>query len=369
VAASGKEKGRSSSSAGAVAPLRIQRPKLADVARKAGVAINTASMILNNRPNCWASESTRKRVLDAAQQLAYRPNRMALAVKRGRFDTIGLIVPDLNNPFFMSLADQIEQAAEALGCDLLVEHSRVNLQREVHCLESILDRQVDGIIACLMDPPRQSDVLKKQLKFGVPIVVAGPQGKKPLPVDLISVDVASGLRRALLYLKRLGHTRIAFIRALAEDHGDKLRQRAFFEVASELDLGFAGIDLSAESSDHSLAGARAAFQRLITKPRDKRPTAVVGLNDLCALGAMRGAQEVGLRVPQDLSIIGVDNIAFCEYTTPSLTTISQPIREIAQQVVRMLFQRVNGQGTAEPRVKTLPSKLILRESSGSAPQD
>ena len=333
------------------------------------MAINTASMILNNRPNCWAAEATRKRVLAAAEQLAYRPNRIALAVKRGRFDTIGLIVPDLNNPFFMSLADQIEQAAEARGCDLLVEHSRVDLKREVRCLESILDRQVDGIIACLMDPPMQSDVLKKQIKFGVPIVVAGPEGRKPLPVDLISVDVAGGLRRALLCLKRMGHSRVAFIRALAENQGDNLRQQVFFQVASEPELGFAGIDLSAESSDHSLAGARAAFHRLITKPRDKRPTAVVGLNDLCALGAMRGAQEVGLRIPQDMSIIGVDNIAFCEYTSPSLTTIAQPVRAIAQQTVRLLFQRINGQGAAEPQVKKLTSKLILRESSGPAPQN
>jgi DNA-binding LacI/PurR family transcriptional regulator len=335
----------------------------------AGVAINTASVILNNRPNCWAAEDTRKRVLAAAEQLAYRPNRMALAVKRGRFDTIGLIVPDLNNPFFMSLADQIEQAAEAHGCDLLVEHSRVDLQREVQCLESILDRQVDGIIACLMDPPMQSDVLKKQIKFGVPIVVAGPQGQKPLPVDLVSVDITSSLRRALLYLKRLGHTRVAFIRALAENQGDNLRQQLFFQVAREPELGFAELDLSAESSDHSLAGARAAFQRLMTKTRDKRPTAVVGLNDLCALGAMRGAQEFGLRIPQDLSIIGVDNIAFCEYTSPSLTTIAQPIREIAQETVRMLLQRINGQGAPEPQVKQLTSKLIRRESSGYAPKD
>ena len=362
------EKQKKHSADGAGPHLLVRRPKLADVAHAAGVAINTASMILNDRPNCWASETTRKRVLAAAQRLAYRPNRIALAVKRGRFDTLGLIVPDLNNPFFTSLADQIEQAAEARGCDLVVEHSRVDLKREVHCLESILDRQVDGIIACLMDPPFQSDVLKKQLKFGVPIVVAGPEGRQPLPVDLVTVDVDGGLRRALSYLKRKGHTRIAFIRALAENQGDNLRQETFFRIAAELDLGFAGADVSAESSDHSLAGARAAFQRLITKCRNKRPTAVVGLNDLCALGALRGAQEAGLHVPRDLSIIGVDNISSCEYITPSLTTISQPVREIALHAVKMLCQRINGQGASEPTVKKLPSKLILRESSGSAPQ-
>ncbi len=342
-----------------------RRPRLVDVAKICGVAPNTASMILNQRPNCWASESTKQKVIQVAQKLGYRPSRIALAVRRGRYDTIGLIVPDLNNPFFMNLAHQLEIAVEARGCDLIIEHSRFDLMREERCLDTILDRHVDGIIACLIDPHALGKVLQKKLKHGVPIVVAGPRVRHLLPVDMVTVDFEDGLRQALLYLKEFGHTRIGFIRALAQNQVDT-RQEFFFQVATR--LGFQPKDLSLEASDQTLVGAKDAFNRLIRNPGRARPTAVIGLNDLCAIGALRGAWEARLRVPEDLSIIGVDNIFLCDYTCPALTTIAQPVREIGLQAVQMLFDRIDNKTKANPKEKVLSSKLIIRESAGKAPQ-
>jgi LacI family transcriptional regulator len=344
--------------------MHVQRPRLADVSKAAGVATNTASMILNDRPNCWASEATRKRVLDEASRLGYRPNRIALAVKKRRFDTLGLIVPDLNNPFFMNLACQIEEAAEARGCDLIIEHSRVDLLREINCLESILDRQVDGIIACLIDPPAHESLLRSHLKYGVPMVVAGQRGPRPLPVDLITVDFEGGLEQALTYLRQSGHSRVGFIRALAENQADNGRQEIFLNVARR--LGFDEKDLHVEPSDHSMTGAKAAFHRLIEGRKDHMPTAVIGLNDLCGLGALRGAHDAGLQVPRDLSVIGVDDIALCKLLNPSLTSIAQPIHEIGQYAVDMLFDRIEGKTKDGPREKVLSSNLVLRESTGPA---
>ena len=341
-----------------------QRPRLVDVAKASGVATNTASMILNQRSNCWASEATKKKVREVADKLGYRPNRIALAVQRGRYNTIGLIITDLNNPFFSHFAYQLELAAEKKGCDLIIEHSRFNLDRESRCLNNLLDRQVDGIIACLIDPIAQRKILEEKIKYGVPIVVIGSRAVPPLPVDSIGTDFEDGLKQALLHLKELGHSRVGFIRTLAQNQVDT-RQEVFFTLATR--LGFAARDLTVEASDQSLAGAKEAFNRLIKNP-ERRPTAVIGLNDLCAIASLRGAWEAGIHVPKDISVIGVDNILLSDYTCPSLTTISQPLWEIGLQSVEMLLDRVLGKTKGGPKEKTLPSKLILRESTGHAPQ-
>jgi Transcriptional regulators len=323
-------------------------------------------MILNKRPNCWAAESTKEKVITAARDLGYRPSRLALAVRRGRYDSIGLIVPDVNNPFFMSLAHQLELAVESQGCDLIVEHSRFDLRREEHCLDTILDRHVDGIIACLIDPHAHREVLQNKLKHGVPIVVAGPNVRHALPVDQVAVDFEDGLRQALLYLKELGHARVGFIRALAQNQVDP-RENYFLKVARG--LGFQGRNLTLEASDQTLAGAMDAFNRLIRGPRQLRPTAIIALNDLCAIVALRGAREAGLRVPEDVSVIGADNILLCNYTCPALTTIAQPVRDIGLEAVQMLFDRINRKTKAGPRKKVLSSKLVIRESVAKAPAD
>ena len=339
------------------------RPRLVDVAKAAGVATNTASMILNQRPNCWASDVTKKKVKEAADRLGYRPNRIALAVQRGRYNTIGLMITDLNNPFFSHFASQLELAAEKKGFDLIIEHSRFDLDRENRCLNNLLDRQVDGIIAHLVDPHAQRGILEEKIKYGVPILVLGPQTNSPLPVDSIATDFEDGLTQALLHLKELGHSRIGFIRTLAKNQLD-FRQDGFFTVATR--LGFAAKDLSFEASDQSLAGAKDAFNRLIKDPQ-RKPTAVIGLNDLCAIASLRGAWEAGLRVPQDISVIGFDNILLSDYTCPSLTTIAQPISQICLEAMEILLDRILGKNKGAPAPKTLSSKLIIRESTGHAP--
>ena len=339
------------------------RPRLVDVAKAAGVATNTASMILNQRPNCWASDVTKQKVKEAADRLGYRPSRIALAVQRGRYNTIGLMITDLNNPFFSHFASQLEYAAEKKGFDLIIEHSRFDLDRENRCLNNLLDRQVDGIIAHLVDPHAQRGILEEKIKYGVPILVLGPQTDSPLPVDSIATDFEDGLTQALLHLKELGHSRVGFIRTLAKNQVD-FRQDGFFTVATR--LGFAARDLSFESSDQSLASVKDAFNRLI-KDTQRKPTAVIGLNDLCAIASLRGAWEAGLRVPQDISVIGFDNILLSDYTCPSLTTIAQPISQICLEAMEILLDRILGKNKGAPAPKTLSSKLIIRESTGHAP--
>lgn len=122
--------------------------RLKEVAARAGVAVNTASTILNRRPNSWASKETEARVFKAAEDLGYRPNRAALGLRSGKFHTVALLIPDLHNPFYTAFADLLEVEVEKHGYDLLIESWRTDLDRERHCLSDIIDRQVDGVAAC-----------------------------------------------------------------------------------------------------------------------------------------------------------------------------------------------------------------------------
>src|SRR5688572_10183416 len=138
--------------------------RLKDVAARAGVAINTASTILNRRPNSWASKETEERVFRAAQELGYKPNRAAVALRSGKFNSIALLIPDLHNPFYCAFADLLEREAEKRNYDLLVESWRTDLDRERHCLEDIVDREVDGVAAMLSDNPPHRAFLAEQFK-------------------------------------------------------------------------------------------------------------------------------------------------------------------------------------------------------------
>ena len=146
------------------------RARLIDVAARAGVAPNTASTILNNRPDSWASKETRERVLLAAKELNYRPSKAALGVRLGRYKTIGLVVPDLHNPFYPVLADYLDQAVSAHGYDLILEHSRNDLAAEQHSFRSIIDRQVDGVALIVSDPDLHRPFLAGLAVGGPPAV-------------------------------------------------------------------------------------------------------------------------------------------------------------------------------------------------------
>lgn len=181
------------------------KARLKDVAARAGVAVNTASTILNRRPNSWASKETSERVFAAAGELGYKPNRAAVALRSGKFNAIGLLIPDLHNPFYTSFADLIEEEADKRGYDVILESWRVNLAREAHCLHDLLDRQIDGIATFLSDQVVHHDFLSEQFQRRRPIVAIHNTGGEPLPVDCVLTDFSGGLRAAVEALYSRGH--------------------------------------------------------------------------------------------------------------------------------------------------------------------
>ncbi|HAZ00274.1 MAG TPA: hypothetical protein DCY38_05755 [Opitutae bacterium] len=338
------------------------RARLKDVAAKAGVAPNTASTILNRRPNSWASKETEQRVFDAAKELGYRPSRAALGLRMGSFKTIGLVIPDLHNPYYTAFADRFERKLRDHGYDLIVEHSRNNIEFEMHCLESILDRQIDAVTYFVSDFDRHIDFLKTAKKAGKAVV--GMTGlsaaEDPFPFDSVEIDFSVGLIDAVEHLLALGHENFAFLCALAagQEAGD--RPQVFNEMLKERGIPEGNNVFIA--CTHKMANVYEVFKRFLLEAGDDCPTALIAMNDLSAIGAIRAAEDAGLRVPEDLSVIGVDNIPLGDYLHRKLTTIEQPIEAMAESAVRMLLKRLSDQ-EIDFQTMRFDSKLIIKETT------
>ncbi len=339
-----------------------KRVRLKDVAERAGVAVNTASTILNRRPNSWASQATVERVFAAAKELGYRPNRAAVALQSGRFHSIGLLVADLNNPYFTHAASLFGEAVERLGYDLVVESWRTDLAREAKLLRDFSERNVDGIVAFVSDVDTHRELFAEQAAAGVPFVVLAMPGAGDVPVDLVMPDFATGLDQAAGALHADGHRRFAFLDARSEGQRVGKRPALFESKVETLEDATLEILQSGPSIDEARSTMKPVLQRA------DRPTAVVALNDLTAIGVMRAAIDAGLRVPDDLSVVGIDGIPLGEHLTIALSSVVQPHSDIAAKAVEFLMSRIEGEEAA-PRRAEFETRFLARESSGAAPTD
>jgi len=342
------------------------RARLKDVAERAGVATNTASTILNRRPNSWASKETAARVFKAAEDLGYKPSRAALGLRLGCFKTVGLVIPDLQNPVYTTFADLLAKKMGDNGYDLILEHSRTDVQHEKHCLESILDRQVDAVTYFVSDLNSHLKYLELAAKTSKHVVALTGPSEEPFPFDAVEMDFSGGIIAAVEHLLGLGHKHFAFLCALAkgQDAGD--RPEVFNRLLKER-----GIPESQNSfipCAHDLQSARNAFGAFLDEFPGERPTALIAMNDLTAIGAMRAASERGIRVPEDLSVIGVDNITLGEYLPRQLSTIAQPLDDLANATAELLLRRLQaGKDELEPKSIQLEAKLLIKETT-AAPQ-
>jgi len=344
------------------------RVRLKDVAAKAGVAVNTASTILNRRPNSWASKETEERVFAAAAEMGYRPNKTARALRSGRFHTIGLIIQDVTNPFFCTIADELEAAVEARGYDLLVESCRSTLDREKHLLHELVDLEVDGTVLWLSNNETYREELTDMFAKKMPVVALGNGVPDiALPTDAVLSDFTQGLQDAVKDLLARGHRRFAFLSAQAEGTDDGSRSEIFQQM-----LNAAGIPSSAIHllhTGHRIDQAYHTFLGFLQQNKKQRPTAVVAMNDIAAVACMRAAVEAGLSVPGDLSIVGVDDIPLCEYLPTTLSSIRQRYKKITQEAADLLIQRIEQPDAAEvsqPRQVIFPTIYTPRESVGPA---
>ncbi len=343
-----------------------------DVARTAGVSMSTVSHVLTgNRP---ISEATRARVLEAVGKLGYRPNQLAQGLVSKSSHSIGLLVPDLANPFFSSIAEAMEIAAHDSGYSVILCNTNLDPAREADYLAVLLGRQVDGL---LYFPGTRvpNPALMNAVATGVPVIIVDER------IDNLSgvfVDNFDGGRQVGKLLGDLGHRSILFIGGLEglPTVSDRFEGLKAGLAASRVELEALHTRFGEYRATHGYEAVHAcAREGIFAAKAPTRPTAVVAANDMIALGALRALRELHLRVPQDCSLVGFDGVELTSLITPSLTTVQQPSGKVAQSAVHLLLSRMgrddhnkddNGAFRDTSHI-ILPVTLIVRESVAAPP--
>lgn len=329
-----------------------------DIARALGISHSTVSRALNGDPRI--SAETRRRVAEAARRLGYQPNLSGRGLAQGKVFSVGLVIPDVAEPFFGRVVSGVSQVTYPAGFNLVLYLTYADRQRELAALEQIGHGRVDGMIVMARKAGKQAILGLR--RHGVPIVLL-IETVRDSGFDAVRADNEGGALQAVRHLLALGHRRIAVITGPghAADARERLRgyRRAMLEAGVDPDqegLVYAG-DFTEER------GARAVDKMLRLSP-ERRPTAVFALNDAAALGAMNRLARHGLRVPEDVAVVGFDDMPFARYVHPGLTTVRQPIEELGRAAAELLLGRIRGEAT-EPREVVLGTELVVRESCGA----
>ncbi len=319
---------------------------LTDVARRAGASTAVVSYVMNNGPRPVAPE-TRERVLAAAAELNYRPNRIARALRSHTTGVMGLVLADASNPFFGSLARHVEEALGERDKLTLIGNAGFSADRQEHVVERFLAAQVDGLIIVSADGG--PDVAAQAEAAGVPAVYVHNQPESARS-PVVAADNDAAVHDALAHLRSHGHTQAAFLTG-SHDVGPVGRRRHAWEGA------VAGTDARLLRCDYTRAAAAELTQRLTAQ--DAMPPAVVTATDEQAIGVLAGADAAGLSVPDQLALISLDGTPDSAYTAPALTVTEQPLRAMAERAVRLLID--DAPRSPEPHAA---ASLVVRRSCG-----
>ncbi len=325
-----------------------------DVAARAGVSTTTVSHVVNQTRK--VDPDTAARVEAAIEELGYRPNALARSMRRGRTQTVGIILPDISNPFFGDLARSVEDHMFEAGYSTIICNSDGDERKETTYLDVLLSKKVDGLLLVAASQP--SEHLRRLVESGPPTIVVDRE-LGDLPVPQVLVENHRGGYLAGRHLLELGHTRIGVIAGPGGTGTSARRLEGFRGAIDE-----AGVDIPEERifrGDFRAASGRAALEAWLRG--GSLPSAVFAENDLMAVGALSAAHAAAIDVPRDLSVVGFDGIAFGADVTPPLTTVAQSTNDVAAAAVEMLFERLRD-GEATPRRVELPVALLVRGSSG-----
>ncbi|EWY41574.1 LacI family transcriptional regulator [Skermanella stibiiresistens SB22] len=331
------------------------RPTILDLAAACGVSPATVSNALADKPNVKAS--TREMVRRKAAEMGYHASATARGLRLGRSWSIGLVVGDIANPFVPEVVRGVEDVVWRARKNLILCNTDFQADKKTAYVRSLLDKNIEGLIV-LSQVLSPSDMRLVEAA-DVPLVTVN-RGTPGYTSDYVGIDNHAGVRMAMDYLVGLGHRRIGFIKGLPSSNSALDRFAAYTEAVerhgldSDPSLVMPG-DYDMESGD---SGARAIMASAIP------PTAIVAANDQMALGALGALHELGLRVPDDVSVVGFDNIQLAAHPLLNLTTINHPKRETGDAAARLLLQRILGKMVDPPRSVVLKPSLIVRGSSG-----
>ena len=327
------------------------------VAKRAGVSTATVSRVLNNLN--MVKNSTRARVLRAAEELKYHPNLHARSLARGKSRTLGILVSNMENPFFFDIYRALESAAHARGYEVVVANTDYNSEQLVSSVRLMIGWRVAGLAAIVSE--MDSHLMQMLTDSKIPIVfydVGTPQKN----ITNVRVDYRKGMKKIVEYLHSLGHTRMAFLGHHSTLGPISERRKTFLETVARFSPNTEGQIVAAADG---LEGGRQAARELLSS--GFQPTAILCVNDFMAVGVLRHLRDQGIRVPEDVSVTGFDNIKLAEFCSPALTTVHIPRERIGQTIFGNLVpdqasDRLSGQEIL------IDPELVVRESTGVARQ-
>ncbi len=336
-----------------------------DVAKRAGVSNAVVSYVVNNGPRS-TSEETKEKVLKAIKELGYRKNNVARSLKTNSSKVIGLLIPDSSNAFFSEVAKGIEDEIYQWGYTVMFGNTAGDIKRQANYIETFISQMVDGVI--FVTTPLFKNQLSEISTFNIPVIVIDPECNLDQEIvedlSVVSVNGEGGGNLAGEYLIKKGHKHMAIIAGDQKVPPATVRVEGFAEALStaslEAEVVWAG--------DHPNDGYEAAKELLLSQ---NPPTAIFACNDLLALGILRAAADLEIQIPEDLAVVGFDDIEITNFLCPRLTTICQPKYEMGQIAAKYLLKKIaNGDpeskvssGSVPPGVTLLDTELIIRESA------
>ena len=335
-----------------------------DVARHAGVSASTVSNVLNDRADRMGKQ-TLARVQAAIEALAFRPSRTARQLKTGHTPMIGLLVPSIVNPVYGHIAREIEFAAQALhGYRVVLGNTYRNVQKETGFLNDLLDHGVRGVV--VVSSLANEAHFEAAVARGLAVVSYDRRATAAIGsrIDHVSPDNFEAARLATAYLIEQGHTRIAFATASGQTMSRREKISGFFAAAQSAGLGHAVKVIHTKTltdygdSEMADVGRKLAARLVATR---QRPTAVVAVNDMLAIGLLAGFHDAGLAVPDEISVVGMDDMLLSSFVTPELTCVRTPFPEIARTIVERVMARIADPRLASAEFVFAPA-LVVRQS-------
>ena len=329
------------------------RPTLRDVAREAGVSIKTVSRVVNGEPA--VNPATAERVNEVVVRLGYRPNQLARSLQGRRSRTIGLMIADVSNPFYAACVKAVEEEARERGYALILCASDEDAEIERAYIGLLTQRRVDGLL--LVPAADGHEYLREEQAAGLPVVTLD-RPADGIPTDTVVVRNRAGAREATTHLIRVhGHRRIAFVGAGEHLYTTRKRLEGYREALRE-----AGLEEIRRVGAPDIASAARATRELLELPGPL--TAIFAMNNLITVGVLQALERIGLRVPEDVALVGFDDFELAAVLRPHLTLVRQPAAELGRRAASLLFDRLEEAQPPEVRRVVLETELIVRESCG-----
>lgn len=322
------------------------------VAERAGVSVNTVSRAINNKSDI--NEETKKRVLKVAQELGYVQNATAVALRTKKTRTLGVVIADNRNPFYAEVLNGIEEAAREKNYHIILANTQRDYQKEEEAINLLLAKRVDGLLITPVQD--RNDDIKKLIAANIPFVIVGRDFEN-IEVDAVYNDEVKGGFFATEYLIKKGHKRIAFINGFLHKSPAQGRLEGYKKALKE--HGIPLDDMMVSVGDIDVEDGYERTKQMLEKNLDF--TAIFAYNDMMAFGAMQAIKEKGLRIPEDIGLVGYDDIPFSSLISPSLTTIRLKKQELGAESLKLLLSRINVSRKKTKKIM-LDVELKIRET-------